>query len=148
MRGMHEPMRRMLLSASTPSIFDSSWFTTCVCMRAAVRARKMDDRQSTDIRARQSPKICMDEADATSANSTHLVEFAEVASATCSSGATSPRLRNNEHKSKLHVRAPHVCVPRLQKSRKSCPIHLYVVLRSTVKRVSQMRDRGGAGAEH
>ena len=117
----------------------------CACMRAAVRAQKMEDRQSTDIRARQSPKSCMDEANATSANSTGLVKFTEVASATCSSGATLQRLRNNEHKSKVHVCVPHVRVPRLQKSQKSSTIHLSVVLRSTVKRLSQMRDRGGTG---
>ena len=46
----------------------------------------------------------MDEAHATSANSADLVEFAEVASATCSPGETPLRSRNNKQ-SEMHVRA-------------------------------------------
>ena len=114
-------------------------------MPAAVRApKKMDDRQSTGIRARRSPKTCMEEAHATSANSTDLVEFAEVASATCSPGETPLRSRNNKQ-SEMHVRTPHFGVPRLLKIAEPAKLQLYVVLRSTVKRVSHMRTGRGTG---
>ena len=115
-------------------------------MPAVVRAQKKDNRQSTGMCARRSPKTCMEEALATSVNSTDLVEFAEVASATCSPGETPPRLRNNERTlSKMHVRAPHFCVPRLQKMAEPAKPQLCVVLRSTVKRVSHMRTERGTG---
>ena len=86
-------------------------------------------------------------AHATSANSTCLLEFAEVASATCSFGATSPRGQNNEHNSEMHVCTPHVYVPRLQISRVSSAVRLYVVLISTVKHPTHMRDRSRTEAE-
>ena len=43
------------------------------------------------------------------------------------------------------VRAPHFCVPRLQKIAEPAKVQLYVVLRSTVKRVSHMRTGRGTG---
>ena len=83
-------------------------------MPAAVRApKKMDDRQSTGIRARQSPKTCMEEAHATSVSSTDLVELAEVAWATYSPGENPLRSQNNERKAKCtcarRIFACHVC---------------------------------------
>ena len=45
----------------------------------------------------------------------------------------------------MHVCAPHFCVPRLLKIAEPAKLQLYVVLRSTVKRVSHMRTGRGTG---